>query len=312
MSGEFDLIDWIQQRSASTGGRLLTGIGDDAAVIDASGSGKLLVTTDLLIEGVHFTFPPATPELAGRKSLAVSLSDIAAMAGTPTEAFVSVSLPRDRGPQFAEQVMSGLLQLADEFSVSIAGGDTNIHDGPLIVNVAVLGTSGDTGPIGRAGAQVGDWLFVTGSLGGSLAGRHLSFEPRVNEAIQLARTVNLHALIDVSDGLASDLFHVLTASHVGASLRADSIPIAAAVPRQSFNDRLNHALHDGEDFELLFAVSEHDGQRLLRDSPVAIPLTHIGSIEPHGTVEIVHSDGSRQALEPGGWEHSFLPGEQDS
>lgn len=302
---EFALIDRLRNRTR-VHARIPLGIGDDTAALRLSPDRDSLVTVDMLMEGTDFTFPPATPALAGRKSLAVNLSDIAAMAGRPLAAFPAVALPRSRGARFAEEFLDGVLQLADEFDVAVAGGDTNIWDGPLVASITVLGETTGRGPVTRGGARPGDWIFVTGGLGGSLAGHHLTFTPRVLEAQKLHAAVELRAMIDLSDGLASDLRHILEASQVGAVLAADAIPITDAA-RAASDGRtpLEHALGDGEDFELLFTVSPEDGLKLLDSPPVACPLTHIGEIRQEPGCELVRSDGRREPLPSLGWEHRF-------
>ncbi|MDA1017213.1 MAG: thiamine-phosphate kinase, partial [Planctomycetota bacterium] len=181
---EFDFIDWVRQRAAGNPRTVPLGIGDDAAALRLVDS-ETLVATDMLMEGVHFTFPGATPFQAGRKALAVNLSDIAAMAGRPVAAFVAIALPKSRGAAFGREVMDGIQTLADEFHTVIAGGDTNSWSGPLVVSVTVLGSVVGKRYVTRSGAKPGDRLFVTGRLGGSLSGKHLDFTPRIHEALKL-------------------------------------------------------------------------------------------------------------------------------
>lgn len=301
---EFNLIDWIRSRVTDRD-PVTIGIGDDAAALRVTGDRELLVATDMLMEGVHFTFPPATPQLAGRKALAVNLSDIAAMAGHATAAFVSVVLPVDRGFEFAKDVHAGLLELADEYGIVLAGGDTNSWRGPLVINVVVVGEPLGSRPVLRSGAKPGDWLFVTGSLGGSLAGRHLTFTPRLREVSRLVELVDLHAMLDISDGLAADLHHILKQSQVGAILDADRIPVSAAATQQATADRsaLDRALSDGEDFELLFAVSPTDGQRLESLWCDETPVTRIGQITAEPSCWLKDRAGQLVTLPPLGWTH---------
>lgn len=303
---EFELIDWIQSRCPTPPHDLLS-IGDDTAVVPPQPGRELLLATDMLMEGTHFTFPPATPELAGRKALAVNLSDIAAMAGEPHSALVSLALPRSRGADFAKAVMQGLINLASEYRTEVIGGDTNSWDGPLVINVALMGTAPQAQSIKRSGARAGDWIFVTGELGGSLASNHhLTFTPRVREAAILNETVSLHALIDISDGLASDLQHILTESGMGAVIRSQQIPISERVSSElSAAERLQKAVSDGEDFELLFTVSPEEGQRLQEQNPLAIPLTHLGEITSDEGAFLLKEDGSRIPLERTGWQHQL-------
>ena len=307
---EFQLIDWIRGQVRDREPVTL-GIGDDAACLRPSSDRETLVAIDMLMEGVHFTFPPATPQLAGRKALAVNLSDIAAMAGRPTAAFVSVALPNSRGMDFAKDVHAGLIQLANEHNVVIAGGDTNSWDGPLVISVTVVGEPLGLRPVCRKGAVPGDWIFVTGALGGSLSsGRHLTFPPRLSEVEQLASLVNLHAMLDISDGLAADVHHLLNASHVGALIEADQIPLTeTAIGTVNGQSPLIHGLSDGEDFELLFAVSPDDGRRLLSDWRNETPVHKIGEINEALGARIRYSDGKIEPLPVLGWTHRLGAGD---
>lgn len=312
---EFDFIDWVRRRSRSRP-EVRVPIGDDAAVLEAGGR-EWLTAVDVITEGVHFSLETTPPELVGRKALAINLSDIAAMAGEPCAALVGIVFPRDRPQSFAEAVYQGLFSLADEWNVSIAGGDTNTWDGPLVISVTVLGLADERGPVLRSGTRPGDWIFVTGALGGSLhSGRHLSFMPRIREAQALHSCVDLHAMIDISDGLASDLFHLLLparpkgtetvpARKLGALLESSAIPIHDDVPDNlPLEERLHHALNDGEDFELLLTVSPEEGQRLLREPPFDTRLTRIGEITETPGVLIRHATGT-VPLPRGGWGHCF-------
>lgn len=306
MSGnELELIAWIRQRTRSLP-HFNVGIGDDTAVL-RRGDQSTLVTTDTLSEGRHFLIPPATPAEIGHKALAVNLSDIAAMAGRPTFAFVSLVLPQDRGLTFARDLMDGLLATADEFSVVVAGGDTNVWDGPLVIGVTLMGEPTGSGPVLRSGARPGDWIMVTGPLGGSLpSGRHLTFTPRVAEAQTLHAACELHAMIDLSDGISTDLGHILDESGVGATIRAASLPISPAVSADLTDEqRIHHALNDGEDFELLFTVAPDAGAALLDAPPFDLPLAHIGEITAEPSRQLEYADGRKVALTSSGWEHRF-------
>jgi thiamine-monophosphate kinase len=300
---EFAFINWVRARTAPHPVVAL-GIGDDAALIRLGPRGECLVTADMLMEGIDFRLPEADPRAVGHKALAVNLSDMAAMAGRPLAAVVSVALPKRQGRELAEGIYAGIESLAAKFDVAIAGGDTNSWDGPLVLNVTLLGQPTGSGPVRRSGAQVGDWIVVTGSFGGSIAGKHLTFEPRVNEALVLHKTVELHSMIDVSDGLAADLYHILDESQAGARVWAERIPASEAA-RQAAGSKsaLEHALGDGEDFELLFTVSADDGRRLLAAPPFETPLTHIGEITAGRVCQLVHADGRSLPLERLGWVH---------
>ena len=180
-SGEIALIEWIRQHVQSAP-HVPIGIGDDAALIRNARGPDTLVTTDLLMDGVHFELSSTDPRLIGRKALAVNLSDAAAMAGIPRAAFVSLALPRSHGQALAEQLLGGLQTLAEQFELVVAGGDTNTWDGPLVINVTLLAEPAGDGPVLRGGARVGDRILVTGSLGGSRAGRHLNVRLRAANA----------------------------------------------------------------------------------------------------------------------------------
>ena len=304
VKGEFAFIDWLRQRTPPHPA-VIIGPGDDAAALRLSPVAECLVTTDLLLDGVCFRLAEAGTRQVGRKAMAVNLSDIAAMAGRPIAAFAGVALPRAGGRTVAEEIYLGLRDTADAFDTTIAGGDTNSWDGPLAVSVTLLGESTGRGPVRRSGAVPGDWILVTGPLGGSLAGKHLAFTPRVREALQLHALADLHAMIDVSDGLAADLHHICEESGCGALLQAEAIPItAAARDMRDGKSPLAHALTDGEDFELVFTVTPAQGEELVATQPIpGIRLVHIGDCVGHGCwIEV---QGERQPLEPGGYVHDL-------
>jgi thiamine-monophosphate kinase len=304
---EFAYIDWLRRQTPSAAS-VLVGPGDDTAVLKPP-SRPMLVTTDMLLEGSCFQLD-AGPRRIGRKAIAVNLSDIAAMAGVPTAAVVSVGLPRTGGRELAEGLYLGMREIADAFDVPLVGGDTNSWDGPLSISVTMLGEATDRGPVLRSGARVGDWILVTGPLGGSILGHHLDFTPRVREALALHQAADLHAMIDLSDGLAKDMHHICEESRCGAVLFADAIPVTAAARELSARDGrspLDHALSDGEDFELVFTVSPGDGERLLREQPVAgVTLVRIGEILETGYW--LEQAGRRTPLEPRGYEHALSNG----
>jgi thiamine-monophosphate kinase len=302
--GEFAFIEWLRSRTPSAQ-RVLLGPGDDTAVIAWPVGQPCLLTTDMLLEGSCFILAEAGARRVGRKAMAVNLSDIAAMAGRPVAAVVSVGLPRSGGRAIAEELYVGLREVADQFDTTIVGGDTNSWDGPLVINVTILGETTPRGPVRRRGAKVGDWLFVTGPLGGSIRGKHLDFTPRVREAIHLHQLVDLHAMIDVSDGLAADLFHICEESRCGAVLRAGAIPVADAA--RQMNDGkapLEHALSDGEDFELVFAVAPEDGRGLLEKQQIpGLTVFHIGECVEQGLW--LEENGARRSLAPHGYVHAI-------
>src|SRR5712691_5950027 len=183
--GEFAYIDWLRRRTPADP-RVLIGPGDDAAALRLTPGVPCLVTTDMLLDGSCFRLAEAGPRRVGRKAMAVNLSDIAAMAGKPVAAVVSVGLPRRGGRALAEELYLGLREVADEFGTAVVGGDTNSWDGPLVISVTVFGEPGPGGIVRRAGARLGDLLLLTGPVGGSILGKHLDFTPRVREALALA------------------------------------------------------------------------------------------------------------------------------
>ncbi|NOX54876.1 MAG: thiamine-monophosphate kinase [Planctomycetes bacterium] len=306
-SDEFALIEWLRAQMAERRtDRVLLGIGDDAAVVRTSEIGETLIATDVLLEGVHFSLPDATARDVGHKALAVNLSDLAAMAARPTAAVLGAVFRRELGEPFARELLQAAADLADRFAVELVGGDTCIWDGPTMVCVTLMGEPTGRGVVRRSGAKPGDSILVTGELGGSLAGKHLRFQPRVEEAIALHAAAQLHAMIDVSDGLAADLNHILRESRVGAVLDAERIPTSDAAHRaRDGRSPLEHALGDGEDFELLFTLAPEDAQHLLAHPPCDVPLTCIGQIVSGSGCQLRHPDGSLQPLAPSGWRHRF-------
>ncbi len=297
---ELDLIRWIRSRSIADP-RIEVGPGDDCAVVRV-GSESLLVTTDQVLDGVHIVLSHHSPADAGRKALARNLSDIAAMAGTPLAAFVNVVLPQGVDDQFARDVHEGIRQLGADTQCPLAGGDVATWKGRLAVGVTVLGRPGQAGPVLRSGGRQDDALCVTGSLGGSWRGdRHVTFRPRLAEARVLAQEYNARAMIDLSDGLATDLRHLCAASNVGAELFTPSIPIHEDVRD---DDRLTAALTDGEDYELLAALPVGEASRLMADQPFDVPVHRIGTLTGGGGIVLVDDAGRRTPLQEAGWEHS--------
>ncbi|MCB9757401.1 MAG: thiamine-phosphate kinase [Candidatus Omnitrophica bacterium] len=256
-SGELALIDWMRKHCVCSSA-VKTGIGDDTAVLPLNTREDLLLTTDLLVEGTHFT-KSTLPHLVGRKALARNLSDIAAMGGTPTCAVVSLGLPTNTPTTYVRKVYQGLNRLAKAFSVSIVGGDT-VKSRTFVINIALLGRVAKGRAILRSGARVGDHIFVSGCLGGSLkSDRHLTFTPRIAHAQYLLKNFCPTAMIDISDGLAGDLGHLLEESRVGAVIDEEKIPLHRGAS-------LKAGLYDGEDFELLFTVRPNQADKLLKQN----------------------------------------------
>ncbi|NIL97689.1 MAG: thiamine-phosphate kinase [Planctomycetales bacterium] len=266
---------------------------------------QAVVTCDLIADGVHFRLDRHAPGRVGRKALAVNLSDLAAMAARPLAAFLAILLPRGDASQLAHQLWEGLQPLAEQYELAIAGGDTNTWDGPLVISATLIGTPTPRGPLLRSGAQPGDQLLVTGHFGGSQLGHHLDFEPRVGEALLLAKRYTLHAGIDCSDGLALDVARLAEESGCGAVIQLQDVPLADAarqLAETSGRTAIQHALGDGEDFELLLAVPPEEAQRMLAEQPLSVPLTRVGQfVDSRG---LWQQDGQRRSrLEPVGYEH---------
>jgi thiamine-monophosphate kinase len=303
---EREFLRWLRGRLPGDP-RLIVPPGDDAAVLRLGGS-DVVVTVDLLTEGVDFLLAQHDPRKIGRKALAVNLSDLAAMAARPLAAFVAVALPRDGARELAESLLAGMQPLAEEFGLAIAGGDTNTWDGPLVLSVTALGEPGPGGSLRRNGARPGDVLMATGSFGGSILAHQFDFTPRVREALLLAERYPLGAGIDVSDGLAIDALHLAEESGCGVALDLARVPIAPDAERLAFEKpaggtALDHALGDGEDFELLLAVAPEVARRMLDEQPLgATPLTEIGRfVDAPGLWQL--RQGALTALAPRGWEH---------
>jgi len=290
---EFDLIARLT-RSLPTDERTVVGAGDDCAVLDLGLPDRwLLFKTDAVVEGVHFD-KTAPLEKIGHKALGRCLSDVAAMAGTPTHALITLALPGNFDADAVERVYVGMKLLAARHDVAIVGGETTTNPERMLISVCVLGTVLKGKSPLRSGALAGDAIFVTGELGGSAAGKHFDFEPRLAEARWLADRFTIHAMMDISDGLAGDLPHLLKASRVGAELLSEAIPVSraaglAARAESSARSPLLAALADGEDFELLFTVAGGDVVPLLdawKKQFTGLRLSCIGRItaEPRLTI----------------------------
>lgn len=303
---EFRFIDWI--RSVTPGSdRVPIGPGDDCALVRMDGR-DVLITIDQIAEGVHFDgadCAEATLARIGRKAVASAISDIAAMAGEPRAVVASVLLRSGLAEDDLRAMYLAMREATESAGAAFVGGDIAAGGERLVISVAVMGEPHAKGAVTRSGAEAGDAIFVTGALGGSLRGRHLDVTPRVAEARELIEAVTLHAMIDVSDGLAQDLGHILTESGRGAVLNADAIPIhddARAAAVESGRDALDHALNDGEDFELVFTVPADEADRVPPTLAAGVTVSRIGVIteQPGLLIEV---EGERRPLAPGGWVH---------
>ncbi|HUU83828.1 MAG TPA: thiamine-phosphate kinase [Phycisphaerae bacterium] len=310
--GERELVRWLQQRTGPSKWPVLLGIGDDMAIVEVGGTvagagATALITSDMLMDGVHFQTAEHSLEQIGRKAIACSLSDCAAMAVRPVAATVSVAWPAGGSIEDAKRLFNGMQDMAGQFDCAIVGGDTTSWKQPLAIDVAMIASEyADHPPVLRSGARTGDTLYVTGPLGGSRLGRHMSFVPRVREARSIAATMgpHLHAMMDLSDGLSLDLHRMCEASNVGAELIEDLFArvISDDARRVSEADGvspLRHALDDGEDFELLLAVG---GDAPEPPAIEAVYLHPVGRVVADG-ITLRRHDGSTQPVEPAGYEH---------
>ena len=303
---EFELIDWIRAQQKH-GKRTRIGIGDDCAAIDFRPGETCLVTTDALVDGVHFDLGATPPELVGRKAIAVSLSDVAAMGGRAIAAVATTALPGSLAPSTAEGLCRGLMAACEEFRVDFVGGDIVSTPGQLTITTTVLGAAQKARLCRRSGAKVGDAVLVTGDLGGSILGKHLYFTPRLREAQRLVTRFRVHAMIDISDGLSRDLSHILDESGgLGAELDAVSIPCSAAAHERSRGTgkpSLWHALNDGEDFELLFAASQRQARRITAQWRDRTRVSVIGTVTEKAGIWMRQTSGRLCRVKIEGYEH---------
>jgi thiamine-monophosphate kinase len=295
MPAEFDFIDWIRAQQSPTPLVPLPA-GDDMAVLRWPANDLLLVGVDQVLDGVHFDSAIHSPRQIGRKVMNRNLSDVAAMACLPAAAVATVALPKGSSIDYAKELYLGLREAADPFECQIVGGDTASWAEKLAMVVTILGRSAGIEPITRKGARAGDGIYVTGALGGSILGRHMDFVPRIAEGRTLGQSGLVSAMIDISDGLSRDLRHICQQSGVGAVIDTVCVPIhpdAARLASRDGRPALDHALHDGEDHELLFTASARP--------PVG---TRIGTVTADREV-VLETAGRRTPLEAKGWEHAL-------
>lgn len=310
-SGERAFVSWLASRYARKTdlrrGGVELGIGDDMAILRTGiagrrgrSNGRILIAADMLMEGVDFDLARHTPQQIGRKALAVNLSDCAAMAVRPRWAVVSLALPKKWPAPKAKGLYLGMEPLAEKYDCRIVGGDTNSWEHGLVIDVTVIAEPWPgIEPVCRDGMRPGDAICVTGALGGSIAGHHLTFEPRVKEACALATRLgrDLHAMMDLSDGLSIDATRMVEASGCGIELdEAALLRMASEAAKSARGPRsvLSHVLHDGEDFELLYScktASAHGGAPIGR------------AIEKKGLWLV--ADGRREKIKPLGWQHAM-------
>ncbi len=328
--GEFGLIERIKESFPSRDRHLLRGIGDDTAALSTPGDKATLITTDLLLEGIHFDLRLNTAYYLGRKALAVNLSDIAAMGGTPRYFLLSLGIPPRYPLEFFRGFFRGLKELSRDYRVSLIGGDTSASNGKLMISIIVLGEVPRSQIIGRSGAAVGDQIFVTGTPGDSLLGlkilqkcrnpaqsfgrfprvvlKHLNPEPRIKEGRLIAEKGLATAMIDLSDGLLADLGHLTREIGLGARLWRDKLPLSNYYRRNILRfekDRWKLALTGGEDYELLFTVKRAKLEPLKRHSSrFDCRLTHIGEVvEGKEGLKVLDEKGKPHKIALSGYEH---------
>ena len=325
--GEHALIRYIRARLTPAPDWLIVDVGDDAAVYEPQRNALEVITTDAIVEGVHFDRSFTPPAAIGHRALAVNLSDLAAMGAEPRLATISMALPQTLRLHHFEQIVDGLLALAERARVRIVGGNITATAGPLVVDVTAVGSVSRRRVLTRAGARRGDYVFVSGTLGDARAGlaqlrahgagdegrasdlvaRYLQPEARLRLGQQLGRRQAATSAIDLSDGLADGLHQLAAASGVGFEIEAAAIPMhedALSYWRRENRDAVQEAVAGGDDYELLFTVHPRRMGRLKAVSRLVagLALTRIGTVTRTPGVDIIHGDGRRQPVS-GGYEH---------
>ncbi|HEU4387337.1 MAG TPA: thiamine-phosphate kinase [Blastocatellia bacterium] len=328
MTSESQIIDWIRKRAAG-GPRVRVGIGDDAAVLEVAGNRDLIACCDLVVEGVHFRTDWSPPSCIGYKALAAAVSDVAAMGGLAKFALMSFAVPSGLPEAFLTELLDGMRNAADEYEVTLVGGDTSASPSGLFIDVTILGECSRGMAVTRSGAKPGDLVLVSGSLGAAelglellksglriesavselqmeAIGKHLQPEPRVALGRAIGELGLATAMIDISDGLSTDITHLLDESGCGATLRARDIPVAecatALAPGLGL-DPLALALNGGEEYELLFAVKPETVDRINElAGSLGETVSVIGEMRSERGL-VVERDGAIESLGPGGFEH---------
>ncbi|MBT4694515.1 MAG: thiamine-monophosphate kinase [Planctomycetaceae bacterium] len=296
---ESKFIDWLkvtlsEQTVASPG------VGDDAAMFTTHGEMKQLITSDCLVDRVHFDVSSNRLDLIGRKCVGASISDIAAMCGIPTYVIISIVAPKSFTLDELKELYAGMHSISNKYNCSIIGGDFVSHDGPLTINVTVLGQARHDQVRFRFGTEADDLIFVSGTLGGSRLGRHLSFNPRVELGLILGDDPDVHAVTDITDGLVIDLHSILNSANFGATLIEADIPTSPQIIGP--HTTVEAALYDGEDFELLFtASSSYVGH--LNQLPDDVPITKIGYVTQEAEYLLLVDSGDTKSMDIRGYSH---------
>lgn len=308
--GEFGLIERISKKLKIRTKDLLVGIGDDACAFKSSKNVSLL-TTDILIENVHFTLS-ISPEYIGWKAIASSISDIAAMGGTPKYALISIGLKETMPIKFVDRIYNGIEECCNRFKITVVGGDTVSSPECVVINVTLFGETEKKNIIRRSGAKEGDKIFVTGFLGdvsvGMISSRFFKQIPRVKEARILLKFCKLTSMIDVSDGLANEINHIAKESNVGAIIYKDKLPLSKFLLKSAHKlkkDPYDFALYGGEDYELLFTAGK-DASKEKIENLTGTKITWIGEIlnkDFDFAVKIIDKDGKEEKLREKAYEH---------
>ena len=293
--GEFNFINRIN-RAIKLSGRVIKGIGDDAAVLKYTKDKYMLFTADMLVEGKHF-HKCDKAVLVGKKALSCNISDIAAMGGSPKFAVISVGFPGSLDLKYADELYKGIRKIADRFKVDLVGGDT-VGSGKIIINIALIGEVEKENLTLRSGAKENDAIFVTGNIGGSIKLKHLNFTPRLEEARFLVKNFKINSMIDASDGFLADLGHILEESNKGAAILEKAIPVSKNA------SRFDSAIRDGEDFELIFTLPERQADRLENAWLFKTRLSRIGQIcNGREGLSLVRKSGKSEKIKPAGFTH---------
>lgn len=313
INSEFKLIDRIKKITETKDKNIVTGIGDDTAVLKKGSNKYLLFTCDCLVENIHFPLNYTPPKDLGWKALAVNVSDISAMGGLPTYAIVSLILNEKIDEEWIDELYKGFKEFIKEYPLSVVGGNISRSNSSIVIDIAMLGEVEKNKFVKRSGAKVGDLIVVTGTLGDSKAGmetlkkrhrnlslckRHLHPTPRLKEIKNIVSRVNLNSMIDISDGLTQDLSHILEASNVSATIDKAKIPLSPQLKEFAGNKAINFALEGGEDYEMLFTLSKKEAKKL----PPKIgetKLTVIGEIKKGNSK--IFLDGKE--IKPKGFNH---------
>ncbi|HAP93270.1 MAG TPA: thiamine-phosphate kinase [Desulfotomaculum sp.] len=327
--GETGLIEFLTRNLNTNHAGVIKGVGDDAAVLKVSNKEWLLLTTDMLVEDVHFSLSYVSPAQIGIKAMVASVSDIAAMGGRPVHAVVSLGVPPRLSVEVLEGVYAGLRQAAGEYGVNIVGGDTVKSPGRLIINVALLGSVEAGQAVYRSGARPGDLIFVTGSLGNSAAGLYLCQNPDINVSLEaaaflklaqleprarvkvgrlLSKTGKISSMDDISDGLASELHEICRASGAGCRIRTAAVPVDRRMKEAADtigSDPIDWALYGGEDFELVFTTPPDSAVLIKKDLEEKVEKCYlIGEIVPAAEgVKMELPQGYFVPLEAKGYDH---------